>query len=72
MTATSSEDRSRLYSVLLTGGDDAPGTWLTVAADNVIDAMRHARAEPWWGENAPDWAERARVGAVECLGIAWH
>lgn len=72
MTATTSEEGSRLYGVLLTDDDETPGTWLTIAADNVIEAMRHAVREPWWGDETPEWAARARVAAVECLGKAWH
>lgn len=72
MTTSPPRSGRRLYSVLLTGGDESVGTWLTVAADNVVEAMRHARREPWWGQEAPPWADRARVGAVECLGAAWR
>lgn len=72
MTATTSEEGLRLYGVLLTDDDETPGTWLTVAADNVIEAMQHAVREPWWGDETPEWATRARVAAVECLGKAWH
>ncbi|WP_040160742.1 hypothetical protein [Mobilicoccus massiliensis] len=63
---------TRLYSVLLTSHDDRPGTWLTVAADDVVEAMRRARERSWWGGDAPEWAETSRVSAVECLGLAWH
>ncbi|MDO5628316.1 MAG: hypothetical protein Q4G43_08360 [Mobilicoccus sp.] len=62
---------TRLYSVLL-ATDDRPGTWLTVAAVDLVDAMRQARENPWWGESVPEWAQSARVSAVECLGLAWH
>lgn len=72
MTASPPVSGRRLYSVLLTGSDDTPGTWLTVAADNLVEAMRHARREPWWGDSAPSWAEQARVAAVECLGASWR
>ena len=63
---------TRLYSVLLTSHEDRPGTWLTVAADDLVDAMRRARENPLWGDSTPEWAQAARVSAVECLGLAWH
>lgn len=63
---------TRLYSVLLTSHDGRPGTWLTVAADDLVDAMRRAREDSWWGEATPEWARSSRVSAVECLGLAWH
>ena len=44
----------------------------TVAANDLVDAMRRARAEEWWGDSVPEWARGSRVSAVECLGLAWH
>lgn len=63
---------SRLYSVLLATGEERPGTWLTVAAADLVDAMKQARETSWWGDSVPAGAESARVAAVECLGLAWH
>ncbi|GAB49397.1 hypothetical protein [Mobilicoccus pelagius] len=63
---------TRLYSVLLTSHDGRPGTWLTVAADDLVDAMRRAREDAWWGEAAPGREPVRQVSAVECLGLAWH
>ena len=62
---------ARLYSVLLTTAEDSPGTWLTVAADDLVDAMRRARDSRWWGGGVDDRPD-GRVSAVECLGLAWH
>lgn len=63
---------SRLYSVLLRRPDDRPGTWLTVAADDLVDAIRRARGGEWCGDSAPEWSSSARIEAVECLGPTWH
>jgi len=63
---------TRLYSVLLTSHDGRPDTWLTLAADDLVDAMRRARDDSWWGESSPGRAQSWQVSAVECLGLAWH
>lgn len=63
---------TRLYSVLLAGDVDGPGTWVTVTARDLVEAMRVARENPWWGECVPEWAQQAHVVAIECLGVAWH
>ncbi len=62
---------TRRYSILVTADDREPGTWHTITASSLGDALRGVRSGSLWeaahGGLPP---EPVRVSAIECLGFA--
>ena len=64
---------SRRYSVLLTPADSAAGTWHTITATSIGDALRGVREGRLWENTQIAYPrDQVTVSAIECLGFAAH
>ncbi|GAB94776.1 hypothetical protein BJY21_000083 [Kineosphaera limosa] len=70
MTAIACEP-ARRYSVLITPGDDDHGTWHTITAASIGEALRSVRSALFWETAQIRYSrDEATVSAIECLGNA--
>ncbi len=61
----------RRYSVLITGADERQGTWHTISAASIAEALRGIRNGGFWESAQVTYPrEQATVSAIECLGFA--
>lgn len=68
MTAIACEPERR-YSVLITPGDDDRGTWHTITAASIGEALRGVRSSRFWESAQIRYPrEQATVSAIEVLG----
>lgn len=64
---------SRRYSVLITDGGEDRGTWHTITAATIADALRGVRSGGFWETAQVTYPrEQATVSAIECLGLVGH
>lgn len=62
---------ARRYSVLVTPGGDDVGTWHTITASSIGDALRGVRnGLLWQNTQAIHAPEEITVSAIECLGFS--
>ncbi len=61
---------TRRYSILVTAGEREPGTWHTITAASLGDALRGIRSGSLWdAAHVSLPREKATVSAIECLGF---
>lgn len=61
---------TRRYSILVTADDREPGTWHTITATSLGDALRGVRSGSLWEAAHVGYPrEQAKVSAIECLGF---
>lgn len=64
---------ARRYSVLVTPGGGDAGTWHTITASSIGDALRGVRNGLLWENTQVAFArDRVTVSAIECLGFSAH
>lgn len=64
-------ETERRYSVLITPRDENAGTWHTITAASIGEALRGVRSAWFWESAQVGYPrEDATVSAIECLGYA--
>lgn len=64
---------ARRYSVLITPGGGDPGTWRTVTASSIGDALRGVRTGLLEENTQIAYPrDQVTVSAIECLGFCAH